>query len=162
VSYFPCIGWFIFSSSAEGASEMFHLVPGLNFRNDMSSEVQSSLLDRLSGRCKSCTSSGHVICIVSSCWRPFNLPITYPKYRVTFKKYIFPQLVKKICGSKRDEVTGNWRKQHNEELHSLYSSPSIIRLIKSRRMRWEWHIARMRIKRIHIGYWCESQKDRDH
>jgi hypothetical protein len=42
----------------------------------------------------------------------------------------------RIFGAKRDGVTGGWRKLHNEELHNLYSSPSIIRIIKSRRMRW--------------------------
>jgi hypothetical protein len=44
---------------------------------------------------------------------------------------------------KRDEVTGEWRKRHNEELRDLYSSTSIIRIIKSRRMRWAGHVARM-------------------
>jgi hypothetical protein len=43
----------------------------------------------------------------------------------------------------RDEVTGGWRKLHNEELHNLYSSSSIIKMIKSRRMRWAGHVARM-------------------
>jgi hypothetical protein len=51
--------------------------------------------------------------------------------------------VLRIFGPKRDEVTGGWRKLHNEELHKLYSSPSIIRMIKSRRMRWAGHVARM-------------------
>jgi hypothetical protein len=46
-------------------------------------------------------------------------------------------------GPKRDEETGGWRKLHNEELHNLYSSPSIIRVIKSRRMRWAGHVARL-------------------
>jgi hypothetical protein len=46
-------------------------------------------------------------------------------------------------GPKRDGVTGGWRKLHNDELHNLYSSPSIIRIIKSRRMRWAGHVARM-------------------
>jgi hypothetical protein len=46
-----------------------------------------------------------------------------------------------------NEVTGGWRKLHNEELHNLYSSPSIIRMIKSRRMRWEGHVARTKGKR---------------
>jgi branched-subunit amino acid aminotransferase/4-amino-4-deoxychorismate lyase len=44
---------------------------------------------------------------------------------------------------KSDEVTGGWRKLHNEELHGLYYSPSIVRVIKARRMRWEGHVARM-------------------
>jgi hypothetical protein len=48
-----------------------------------------------------------------------------------------------LFGPKRDEVTGEWRKLHNEELHNLYSSPSIIRVIKSWRMRWAGHAARM-------------------
>jgi hypothetical protein len=47
----------------------------------------------------------------------------------------------------RDEVTGGWRKLHNEELHNLFSSPSIIRMIKSRRMRWIGYVARMGEKR---------------
>jgi hypothetical protein len=49
---------------------------------------------------------------------------------------------RRISGPKRDEVTGDWRKLHNGELHNLYSSPDIIRQIKSRRMRWEGHVAR--------------------
>jgi hypothetical protein len=48
-----------------------------------------------------------------------------------------------IFGTKRDEVTGSWRKLHNEELHGVYSSPSIIRVIKARRMRWARHVACM-------------------
>jgi hypothetical protein len=53
------------------------------------------------------------------------------------------RVLKRIFGPKKDEVTGGWRKLHNEELHSVYSSPSIIRMIKSRRMRWARHLARM-------------------
>jgi hypothetical protein len=49
--------------------------------------------------------------------------------------------------AKRDEVTGGWRELHNVELHNLYSSPSIIRMINSRRMRWAGHVARMGEKR---------------
>jgi hypothetical protein len=48
---------------------------------------------------------------------------------------------------KRDEVTEGWRKLHNEDLHNLYSSPSIIRVIKSRRMTWTGHVARMGMRR---------------
>jgi hypothetical protein len=55
--------------------------------------------------------------------------------------------VRRIFGPKRGGVIGGWRKLHNEELYNLYSSPSIIRIIKSRRMRWAGHVARMREKR---------------
>jgi hypothetical protein len=56
-------------------------------------------------------------------------------------------VLRRIFGPKRDEVTGGWRKLHNEELRDLYSSPSIIRMIKLRRIRWAGHVARMREKK---------------
>jgi hypothetical protein len=67
-----------------------------------------------------------------------------------------------ILGLRRDEVTGEWKKLHNEELHDLYSSPSIIRIIKSRRMRWAGHVARMGKRGTLIDYWWESQREREH
>ena len=54
---------------------------------------------------------------------------------------------RKIFGPKKDGVTGEWRKLHNEELNSLYSSPNIVRVIKSRRMRWAGHVMRMAERR---------------
>jgi hypothetical protein len=54
------------------------------------------------------------------------------------------RVLRRIFGPKRDEVTGEWRKLHSEELHNLCSSPDIIRQIKSRRMRWAGHVTRMR------------------
>jgi hypothetical protein len=56
-----------------------------------------------------------------------------------------------IFGPKRYEVTGDWRKLHNEELQNLYSSPNLIRIMKSRRMRWAGHVAQMGRQGIHIG-----------
>jgi hypothetical protein len=53
------------------------------------------------------------------------------------------KVLRRIFGPNRDEVTGGWKKLHNEELHDLYSSPSIIRIIKSRRIRWAGHVTRM-------------------
>jgi hypothetical protein len=53
------------------------------------------------------------------------------------------RVLRRIFGPKRDEVTGEWRKLHNVELNNLYSSPNIVRVIKSRRMRWAGHVARM-------------------
>jgi hypothetical protein len=52
-------------------------------------------------------------------------------------------LLRRIFGPKRDEVTGKWIKFHNEELNNMYSSPNIVRVIKSRKMRWTGHVARM-------------------
>jgi hypothetical protein len=53
------------------------------------------------------------------------------------------RMLRRIFGPKRDEGTGGWRKLHNEELHNLYSSPNIIRMIKSRSMRWTGRVARL-------------------
>jgi hypothetical protein len=57
------------------------------------------------------------------------------------------RVLRRIFGPKKVEVIGGWSKLHNEELHNLYGSPSIIRMIKSRRMRWAWHVASMRENR---------------
>jgi hypothetical protein len=61
------------------------------------------------------------------------------------------RVLRMIFGPKRDEVTGEWRRLHNEELYTLYSSPNIIRVIKSRRQRWEGHVARMGRGEVHTG-----------
>jgi hypothetical protein len=65
------------------------------------------------------------------------------------------RVLRRISGPKRDEVTGEWRRLHNGELHNLYSSPDIIRQIKSRRMRWVGYVARMgegrNVYRILVG-----------
>jgi hypothetical protein len=54
-----------------------------------------------------------------------------------------------------------WRKLHNEEFRNLYSSPSIIRMIKSRTMKWAGHVARMGRRGIHVEFYWESQNERD-
>jgi hypothetical protein len=70
--------------------------------------------------------------------------------------------LRRIFGLKRAEVMGDWRKLHNEELHNLYSSPNIIRMIKSRRMRWAGYVVRRGRSGMRIGYWWEIRKERDH
>jgi hypothetical protein len=72
------------------------------------------------------------------------------------------RVLRRIFEPKRDEVMGGWRKLHYKELHDLYSSPSIIRMIKSGRMRWAGYVARMWEKRNVCGYWWESQRERGH
>jgi len=60
------------------------------------------------------------------------------------KLKVFENMVLRIIfGSRRDKITGEWRRLHNEELNELYSTPNIVLVIKSRRMRWAWHVARM-------------------
>jgi hypothetical protein len=56
-------------------------------------------------------------------------------------------VLRRIFGPKRDEVTGEWRRLHNKELYALYSSPNIIRMIKTRKLRWTGHVAYMRKRR---------------
>jgi hypothetical protein len=69
------------------------------------------------------------------------------------------RVLRRIFGPKRDEVTGEWRRLHDEELHDLYSSPSIIRIMKARRMRWAGHVARMGRRITRTGCWWESQTE---
>jgi hypothetical protein len=76
---------------------------------------------------------------------------------------VFENMVlKRIFGAKRDEVTGGWRKLYKEELRDLYSSPSIIRIIKSSRMKLEGYVARMWRRGTRIGCRWESQRGRGH
>jgi hypothetical protein len=62
-------------------------------------------------------------------------------------------MVRRIFGHKREEVVGSWRRLHDEELHDLYASLSIIRVMKSRRMRWMGHVAHMRKMRNVYKLW---------
>jgi len=71
-------------------------------------------------------------------------------------------LLRRIVGPKRDELTGEWRKLHNEELSDLYSLPNIVWVIKSRRMRLAGHVARMGIGEAYTGFWWANLKERDH
>jgi hypothetical protein len=67
-----------------------------------------------------------------------------------------------MFGSKRDEVTGEWRQLHNEELNDLYSSPTIVWVIKSRRMRWVGHVAWMGRGEPCAGLWWGNLRDKGH
>jgi hypothetical protein len=78
---------------------------------------------------------------------------------VKFRLKCENRVLRKIFGPKREE-DGSWRKLHNYELHSLYSSPNIVRVIKSRRMKWAGHVARM--GEVFTGFWLGGPKVRDH
>ena len=71
--------------------------------------------------------------------------------------------LRRIFGPKRDEVTGEWRKLHNEELNDLYSSLNTFRVIKSGRFRWAGHVARMEeLGEEYTGFWWGNLKEGDH
>ena len=70
------------------------------------------------------------------------------------------RVLRRIFGPRRDEVTGEWRRLHNEELNDLYPSPNIVRVIKSRRMRWAGHVARMGEERGCIVSWWGNRRER--
>jgi hypothetical protein len=62
------------------------------------------------------------------------------------------KVLRRIFGPRKDEVTGEWRRLHNKELYAVYSSPNIIRVIKSRSLRWAGHVARMGNVEVHTGF----------
>jgi len=68
-------------------------------------------------------------------------------------KVLENRVLRRIFGSRRDEETGEWRKLHNEELNELYCSSYTVRVIKSRRMRWAGHVARMGREEVCTGFW---------
>jgi hypothetical protein len=79
------------------------------------------------------------------------------------KLRVFENMVlRRIFGPRREEVTGEWRRMHNEELNDLYSSSNIVRVIKSRRMRWAGHVARMGEERGCIGSCWGNRRERVH
>jgi hypothetical protein len=74
------------------------------------------------------------------------------------------RVLRRIFGPIRDEVTGGWRKLHDDEFHTSYSSPNmrVVRVIKSRRMRWAGHVAHGRYKKWIQNFWLEYVKRGDH
>ena len=72
------------------------------------------------------------------------------------------RVLRRIFRPKKDEVVGECRKLHNEELNNLYSSPNIVWVIKSRRMRWTGHVARMGSGEMCTGFWWKNVRERAH
>ena len=133
---------------------------------------QNSILEEIKSRLKSGSACYHSVQnILSSSllsknlkfkiYRTIILPVvlyeceTWPlTLREESRLRVFEnRVLRRIFGSKREEETGEWGKLHNEELNDLYSSPNIIRVIKSRRMRWARHVARMGREEACTGFW---------
>jgi len=72
------------------------------------------------------------------------------------------RVLRRVFAPKRDGVTGEWRKPHNEELNDLYSLPNIVWVVKSRQMRWAGHVARMGVLEVCTGCWWRSLRERGH
>jgi hypothetical protein len=85
------------------------------------------------------------------------LCITFNSSELTLRVFE-NRVLRRICGPKRDEATGEWRKLHNVEPNYLYSSPNIVRVIKSRGMRWAGHVARMGGE-AYTGFWLENLRE---
>ena len=71
-------------------------------------------------------------------------------------------MLRRIFGPKREELIGEYRKLHTEELNDIYFSANIFRVIKSRRMRWAWNVARMGRGEVYTGFWWGNLRERDH
>jgi len=103
-------------------------------------------------------------------YRTIILPVVlhgYETWSLTLREErklrVFENMVlRRIFGPRREEVKGEWRSLHNEELNDLYSSSNILRVIKWRRMRWAGHVVRMGEERGCIGSWWGNRRERDH
>ena len=128
---------------------------------------QNSITEEIKNRLKSGNAYYHSVQNLLSCrllsknlklktYRTVIFPVVlygYETWSLTLRKErnlraFENRVLRRIFGPRRDEVTGEWRRLHNEELHDLYSSPNIVRVIKSRRMRWAGHVVCMGEERV--------------
>jgi hypothetical protein len=94
-------------------------------------------------------------------WEEIRSLIILCSLREKRRLKVYEKRVLRIFGPQRDEVTEKWRKLHNEELNDLYCSPNIVGVIKSGKMRWAGHVARMAIGVVYTGVWWENLRERD-
>jgi len=70
------------------------------------------------------------------------------------------RVLRRIFEPKTNEVTGEWRKLHNDELNDLYCSPNIVRVTKSRKIKWAWHVVGMGRVEVYTGFWCGNLREK--
>ena len=98
-----------------------------------------------------------------ACFEEFNYVLNFLTLKKERRLRVFEnRVLRRVFGHKRDEVTGEWRKLHNEELSDLYSLPNIVRVVKSRRMRWAVHVGSMGQGRGVTGFCWANLRERDH
>jgi hypothetical protein len=131
----------------------------LNSRNVCFHAVQNLLSSRLlSGNAKIKLYKTIILPVILYGCETWSLTLREEHRLMVFEN----RVLRRIFGPTKDEVTGGWRNLHYEELHGLYSSPSIIRVIKTRRMRWAGHVARMGEVRGAYNILVGSLKEGDH
>jgi hypothetical protein len=95
-------------------------------------------------------------------WRASNWIVWPYSIMGSYQKVFENRVLRRIFGPKRDEELGDWRRLHNKGLNDFYSPPNIIPVIKSRRMRWAGHVARMGQREVHTGFWWRDPREGDH
>ena len=157
------------NSTFERVEEFKYLGTTLAHQNSIPEEIKSRL--RLGNACYRSAQnllSSRLLSKNLKIYRTIILPVSYGCETCSLtleerKLRVFENMVlRRIFGPRRDEVTGELRRLHNEELDDLYSSPNIVRVIKSRRMRWVGHVARMGEERGCIGSWWGNRREGDH
>ena len=161
------------NSTFERVEEFKYLGTTLTNQNSIPEEIKSRL--RLENACyhsvqKRLSSRLVYKNLKIKLYRTIILPIVLcgcETWLLTLRKErklrVFENMVlRRIFGPRRDELTGEWRRLHNEELNDLYTSLNIVGVTKSRRMSWAGHVERMGNERVCLGFWWGNRRERDH
>jgi len=164
IIYFVAVN-IVYNITFERGEEVKYLETNLTVHNSIAEEIKSRL--RLRNACyhlvQNLMSSGLLPKNLKiKIYRTIILPVVLYGCETWSLTFTEERKLRKIFGPRRDEVTGEWRRLRNEEPNDFYCSPNNVRVIKSRRMRWAGHVARMSEERGRIGFWWGNRRERDH